>query len=169
MIRALTWLCAASLWLAVPAHAGKFEKLDPPEQMHFRALQVFMDKDQEKAFFKLKERAERDAYLKEIGLWDRFYKYDETMQKMVVNGEIQLGFTRDQLYMAWGPPYRKNRLTGRPAERSELMIFRFGIDKNGYATPISKRADYKAVDRYQMEVIVDDDVVTEMKEKDDWE
>jgi len=164
-----TALMLAALWLAAPAHAGKFEKLDPGEQKHFRALQVFMDKDTEKAFFKLKERSERDAFLKEQGLWDRFYNSDATVQEMVVQGEVRLGFTRDELYMAWGPPFRKNRLTGRPAERSELMVYRFGVDKHGYATPISKRADYKAVDRYQVEVIIDDNVVNEMKEKDTWE
>jgi len=169
MNRAVAIACVVSLWFGVPAHAGKFDKLDPGEQKHFRALQVFMDKKEEKAFFKLKERSERDAYLKELGLWERYYTYPEAQREQVIAGEVQLGFTRDQLYMAWGAPFAKNRLTGRPATRSERLVYRFEVDKDGYATPLGKKKKYKAVDRYQVDVVVDDDVVTEMKEKDDWE
>jgi hypothetical protein len=162
-------LLAAALLFASPAVAGKFEKLEPAEQMHFRALEVFMDKGEIKQFFKLKEKSERDAYLQELGLWDRFYRYDAEQQKMVVNAEVRLGFTRDQLYMAWAAPFSKQRLTGRPAERSERLVYRFEVDKDGYATPLGRNKNYKAVDRYQVEVIIDDDVVTEMKEKDTWD
>lgn len=168
MKRIVTLLTAALLVPAV-AFGGKFEKLEPEEQQHFRALEVFMDKDDVKAFFKLKERSERDAYLKELGLWDRFYAYPAEERAMIVASDVRLGFTRDQLYMAWAAPFSKQRLTGRPAERSERMVYRFEVDKDGYATPLGKNRDYKAVDRYQVEVIVDDDIVTEMKEKATWD
>jgi len=168
-VKRFVTLLTAAMLLPALAFAGKFEKLDPDEQMHFRALEVFMDKDDVKAFFKLKERPERDALLQEMGLWDRFYRYDAAEQKMVVAAEVRLGFTRDQLYMAWAAPFSKQRLTGRPAERSERLLYRFEVDKDGYATPLGRNKNYKAVDRYQVEVIVDDDVVTEMKEKDTWD
>jgi hypothetical protein len=149
--------------------AGKFEKLEPVEQDQFRALQVFMDKDEVKAFYKKKTPEERNAYLKELGLWDRFYKYDEAERQAMLNGDVRIGYDRDQLYMAWGAPYIKNRLTGRKASRSERLVYRFEVDKDGYATPLGRKADYKAVDRYQVEVTIDDDVVTEIKEKGDWD
>jgi len=149
--------------------AGKFEKLESVEQDHFRALQVFMDKGEVKAFYKGKTPEERNAYLKELGLWDRFYQYDETERQAIVNGDVRIGYDRYQLYMAWGPPYIKNRLTGRRASRSERLVYRFEVDKDGYATPLGRKANYKAVDRYQVELVVDDDVVTEIKEKGDWD
>ena len=149
--------------------AGKFEKLEPAEQDHFRALQVYMDKGQVKAFYKGKTPEERNAYLKAEGLWERFYQYDDAMRKDIVNGDVRLGFERAALYMAWGAPYIKNRLTGRRASRSERLVYRFEVDKDGYATPLGRKTDYKAVDRYQVELIVDDDIVTEMQEKSDWD
>jgi len=149
--------------------AGKFEKLEPAEQDHFRALQVFMDKDQVKAFYKGKTPEERNAWLKEQGLWEKYYQYDEAERQAIVNGDVRVGFDREALYMAWGAPYIKNRLTGRRATRSERLIYRFEVDKDGYAMPLGRKADYKAVDRYQVELIIDDDVVTEIKEKGDWD
>jgi hypothetical protein len=149
--------------------AGKFQKLEPVEQDHFRALQVFMDKDQVKAFYKGKTPEERNAWLREQGLWDRFYQYDEADRQRMVAGDVQLGDDLDQLVMAWGAPYIKNRLTGRNASRSERYVYRFEVDKDGFATPLGRKADYKAVDRYQVDVTVDDNVVTELKEKKTWD
>ena len=149
--------------------AGKFEKLEPAEQDHFRALQVFMDKDEVKAFYKGKTPEERNAWLKEHGLWERFYQYDEADRRRIVEGDVQIGDDLDQLVMAWGAPYIKNRLTGRNASRSERYVYRFEVDKEGFATPLGRKTDYKAVDRYQVEVIVDDNVVTELKEKSTWD
>jgi hypothetical protein len=149
--------------------AAKYDKLEPREQTHLRALEVFMEKDQIKAFYKLKTPAERDAWLKEAGLWDRFYQYDEAARAEIVAGEVRVGFGIDQLFMAWGAPYAKNRLTGRPAQRSERLVYRFEVDDEGFATPLGRKKDYKAVDRFQMEVVVDDNIVTEIDKKSDWE
>ena len=149
--------------------AAKFDKLEPAEQEHIRALSVFMDKDQTKAFYKGKTPEERNAYLQEIGLWERFYQYDDMQRDRIVAAEVKLGDDLDQLIMAWGAPFAKNRLTGRPASRSERLVFRFEVDKDGFATPLGRKKDYKAVDRYQVEVVVDDMVVTEMKEKATWD
>lgn len=168
-VKRIVTLMTAALLVPALAFGAKFDKLDTDEQKHFRALEVFMDKDDVKAFFKLKERAERDAFLKELGLWDRFYGSDPEVRDMIVASEVRLGFSRDELYMAWAAPFSKQRLTGRPAERSERLVYRFEVDKDGYATPLGKNRDYKAVDRYQVEVIIDDDIVTEMKEKATWD
>ena len=83
---------------------------------------------------------------------------------------MQRGWSRDMVYMAWGAPLEKQRLTGRNATRSEALVYRFEVDKHGYASPVAgKKVDYKAVDRYQVRLVIDDDIVTEMDERPDWE
>ena len=95
--------------------------------------------------------------LKQLGLWEKFYGEPQDMRDRIVAGDVELGWTRDEVYMAWGGPFQKQRLTGRQATRSELLIYRFEVDKDGYATPfVGKKEDYKAVRHYQAELILDD-------------
>jgi hypothetical protein len=156
--------------LALLTMGSKLNKLSEGEYAHYRALRVFMEEPERKAWLKLKTSEERDAWLKEHKLWDRFYSHPEDVRKQIVDGDVAIGWTRDMVYMAWGAPFQKQRLTGRPAARSELLVYRFEIDKDGTATPlVGARADYKAVDHHQTELVVDDDVVTEMVEKKDFE
>lgn len=155
------------LWFGA---ASKLDRLTDAEQDHYRALRIFMEEKDQKAWLKLKTEEERNAWLQEQKLWDRFYSLTPEQREMVVAGEVKRGFSRDMVYMAWGNPFQKQRLTGREAERSEMLVYRFEVDKDGYASPmVGKKPDYKAVDRYQVEVLVDDDVVAEIIEKDDWE
>ena len=125
--------------------------------------------------FLIKERLgatedQRNAWLQQEGLWDKFYGHNEVTRQQIVEGDVRLGWSRDMVYMAWGAPFQKMRLTGRPAARSEELIYRFEVDKDGFATPlVGKHTDHKAVDRYQVELVIDDDTLTEMVEKDDWE
>jgi hypothetical protein len=158
-----------ALLASSPAAAGKLDKLTEAELDHYRALRVFMDEDEEKAWLKLKTTEERDAWLKAENLWDKFYALPPEVREQIVGGKVERGYTRDMVYMTWGAPFQKNRLTGRPAGRSELLVYRFEIDKDGYANPIAtKRGDYKAEGHYQMELVVDDDVVTEITQQDGW-
>lgn len=157
------------LALSFPAAASKLSKLSEAELDHYRALRVFMDDDEEKAWLKLKTTEERDAWLREHRLWDKFYALPPEVREQIVAGKVERGYTRDMVYMTWGPPFAKNRLTGRPAGRSELLVYRFEVDKDGYANPVAKpRGDYKAAGHYEMELTVDDDVVTEISQKDGW-
>ena len=50
-------------------------------------------------------------------------------------------------------------------------MYRFEVDKKGVIRvwQPGSRTDYKMVDRFQTEVNLDDDVVTEMLRKEDWE
>ncbi len=150
--------------------AGKWDRLEDVEKDHYRALKTFMDDKEEKAWLKLKTQEERDASLKDQGLWDKFYAHDAGVREQILAGDVRLGWDREQVYMAWGPPFQKQRLTGRNAARSEKLVYRFEVDKDGFATPlVGKKLDYKAVARYQVELVVDDDYVAALVEKDDWE
>jgi len=157
------------LLLSFPAAASKLSRLTEAELDHYRALRVFMDDDEEKAWLKLKTTEERDASLREQGLWDKFYTLPPEVRAKIVGGKVERGYTREMVYMTWGAPFQKNRLTGRPAARSELLVYRFEVDKDGYANPIAtKRGDYKAGGHYQMELTVDDDVVTQIEQQSGW-
>jgi hypothetical protein len=159
ILGALAWLTAGN----------KLDRLTDAEYSHYRALRVYMDDKERKDFLKLKTTEERDQWLKDAELWDKFYQHPDHIRQLIVEGDVQTGWTRDMVYMAWGAPFQKQRLTGRPAGRSELLVYRFEIDKDGVATPlVGKKTDYKAVGHKQIELILDDDIVTEMEDKGDW-
>jgi hypothetical protein len=162
------------LVLAVVALANvgsKISRLTDDEYAEYRALRVFMTEDEEKEWLKLKTGEERTAWLKDHKLYDKYWTLPEEQRKQILAGDVENGWSREMVYMAWGPPFQKQRLTGRPAGRSELLVYRFEIDKDGSATPLynTKHTDYQAVRQHQTELYVDDDVVTEMVEKDKWE
>jgi hypothetical protein len=162
-------LLAALLFAS--ACASRLDMLTDTERDHYAALKVWMDDDQEKAFFKLKTEDERNAFLKSLGIWDRFYGYSERERGDILGGRVAVGWTKDKVYMAWGAPHEKQRLTGRRATRSELFTYRFEVAEDGRVLvwePNSK-VTYKAQDKYQIEVYLDDDRVTEMVRKDGWE
>ncbi|MCO4746940.1 MAG: hypothetical protein KC912_19235 [Proteobacteria bacterium] len=150
---------------------AKIKRLSAVEQDHYYALKVFMNDSVEKTFLKFKTEEERNAYLQERGLWDHFYKYPDHVRELIIAGEVQSGWAEDQMFMAWGEPYDRRRLTGRPASRSELFVYRFEVAPDGVIrvwTPSSKTA-YKAVDFYQIDVYVDDERLSEMERKEDWD
>lgn len=156
--------------LAFPLTASKLGKLSEAERVEYRVFAAFMTPQQQRAWLKLKTTEERTEALKKLGLYDKFYGEQPEMRDRIVAGDVALGWTRDEVYMAWGGPFQKQRLTGRNASRSELLVYRFEVDKDGYAVPVvGKKEDYKAVRRYQAELILDDDVVTSLQEKDGWE
>lgn len=47
---------------------SKIKKLSETEADHYQALRVWMDKDDKKAYFKLKTEEERNQWLKDAGL-----------------------------------------------------------------------------------------------------
>jgi hypothetical protein len=150
--------------------AAKVKRLSAVEKDHYYALRVWMDDAQEKTYLKKKTQVERDAFLKEAGLWDRFYKYSPEERQAILEGDVKVGFKIDQVFMAWGEPHDRTRLPGRQAERSEMLVYRFEVDEEGVIrvwSPDSKTA-YKAVDQFRKEVIIDDARVAEIKEKKGW-
>lgn len=149
--------------------AGKIDRLTEAEYNHYRALRIFMEDSDRKDYLKLKTTEERDQWLKDKRLWDKFYQHPDEVRSDIVNGDVELGWSSEMVYMAWGAPFQKQRLTGRPAGRSELFVYRFAIDKDGVARPLTgKKSSYKAVSFKQIEIILDDDELTEMHDKGDW-
>lgn len=172
MQRALSWSLLGVLFFSC---GSKFKRLDPEEQDHFTALKVYMSDQEEKLYLKEKTRDARDAWLRAHGhpvvYWDRFYQYDKDVRDLIIAGDVQVGWTQDQVWMAWGQPFERRRLTGRRSARSELFVYRFEMDKNGrvYVWAPKSNETYKAVSFFQTELYIDDSIVTEMNRKDGWQ
>ncbi len=148
----------------------RVKHLDDVEFNHYYALRPFMSDPVRKAYLKLKTEEERNQFLKDRNLWDMFYKYSEPERQAIIDGDVQVGWSRDKVLMAWGAPYDKRKLVGRPATRSELLVYRFEVQEDGSILvyePGSK-TEYKAVRHFERRVIVDDDVVAEIEEVDGW-
>ena len=94
--------------------AGKLDRLEDAERTHFLALRVFMTEKDQKAFLKLKTTALRDQWLKDHGLWARFYQYDARRREDIADGHVATGWTQDQVFMAWGPPTNARRASTPP-------------------------------------------------------
>jgi hypothetical protein len=156
--------------------SSKLKKLDEEEYGHYMALRVYMDqpdgsgkraKTERKEFFKLKTRAERDQWLKAKGHWDRFYQYAPHIQQKIIDGQVQVGWDKHMIYMAWGRPFLRRKLPGRQAQRSEMFIYRFEeLQDHSHQVWVKGSKDtYKAARLYVKELIVDDDKLAEIREK----
>ncbi len=148
----------------------KVKRLSDAEFEHYYALRPFMTEEQRKTYLKLKTEEERNAYLKELGLWDRFYKYPEDVREEIVAGNVQVGWTKDMLEMAWGRPFDKGFLIGADTYRAERWVYRFETQPDGTIlvwTPDSKTA-HKSIRNFRREVIMHDDKIVEIIEKDGW-
>ena len=161
------WVLAAMVLFLT---AGKLDRMSSDERAHWRALRVFIEEKDQRKWLRLKTEEQRNEWLKENGYWDRFYRHDPSVRAQIVAGDVRLGWSREMLYMAWGAPTQRLKLTGRQASRSERLIYRFEVFADGTASPlVGKNPSYKAVDRYQMNVTLDDNEIAELKEIKGWE
>jgi hypothetical protein len=157
-------LCVA---LVAGCAAKRLKRLEPDEHKHYMALKAYMEDGQREGFLKLKTRAERDEYLKKAGLWDRFYSLAPEVREQIYGGEVQVGWTKDMVLMAWGKPVDSKKLAGRQAQRSFLYIYRFEQTQEGALLvwePGSK-TQYKAAELWERHVFIDDDKVTKIDQK----
>lgn len=156
--------------------AGKVKRLEGEEYDHYMALRVYLDqadarghrpKTERKEFFKNKTREERDQWLKDKGLWDKFYQYAPHIREKIVGGNVQVGWDKHMVYQSWGLPLVRRKLPGRQAQRSEMFVYRFEERQDGVHQVWIKgsKDTYKARRLYTKEVIIDDDKVTEMRER----
>ena len=151
----------------------RLNRLSPAEFDHFYALRVFMDEDARRDYLRLQTEEERNAYLQEAELWDNFYQYEPHIRDLIVAGDVQIGWSKEMLVMSWGRPYDVNRQAGRDAVRSELLVYRFeqhddGNGRYDLAWEPNSKTEYRAIGFFRKEVIIDDDIVAEIRERDGW-
>ncbi len=153
----------------------RIKHLEDEEFSHYYSLKVYLDDDQRKAYLKMKTREERDAYLKGIEmpgrppriLWDMYYDYEEHIREKIYAGEVQEGWTTEMLLMAWGKPLKQRKLAGRQASRSWAYIYQFEQHEDGSVLvwESGSKTEYKAVKMFQREVIIDDDIIADIRNK----
>jgi hypothetical protein len=163
-------LCATALPSCSWEQRG-VKHLSEEEFSAYYALKPFMSDDQRKEYLKLKTEDERTNWLKSHKFYDMFYKYDDHIREQIVAGAVQNGWSKDMVLMSWGAPFDKRALAGRPAARSEMLVYRFEKHDDGSIlvyVPGSK-TEYKATDRFRRLVYLDNDVVTEIVQKEGWE
>lgn len=162
----MNWLIV-SMWIMACSSSRLQKRLDSQEFDHWYALRVYMSDEERKVYLKKKTREERDTYLQELEIWDKFYVYEERIREKIVAGEVQNGWTTEMLQMAWGAPYDKQRAIGRNAVRSIKYVYKFEQHSDGSVLVWERNSKtvYKADRCFIKEVIVDDDVVAEMIQK----
>lgn len=149
------------------SYTRHIKNLSGTEFDHYYALRVYMNEDQRRTYLKMETEEERNAYLQQLGLWDRFYDYSELEREEILSGEVGVGWTKDKVYMAWGTPYDRARVVGRQAVRSERLVYRFEQQEDGTVLlwEEGSRTEYQAVRLFTRELILDDDVVREINEQ----
>lgn len=148
----------------------RVKKLGPEEFQTYYALRPYMTEDVKKTYLKLKTEEQRNQYLKDQNLWDIFYKYSASERDLIIAGDVQVGWMKDMVLMAWGKPYDKRKLVGRQATRSELLVYRFEVQPDGAILvyePGSK-TEYSSVRHFERRLTLDDDRVTAIEERDGW-
>lgn len=150
---------------------AKLKRLSPAEAEHYRALKVWMDDDDRKAFLKLKTEEERNAWLRDARLWDRFYQFSELERQQILAGDLRLGWPLDKVLMAFGPPHVRKRITGRDAARSEQYIYKFEVtpDEQVLVWQPKSKATHTAIRFFRLELMIDDGMLTVIDKRDGWE
>ena len=153
----------------------RVKHLSSTEFDHYYALRPFMDEDLQKGFLKGKTEEQRNEYLKthtfqDRPLWEIFYQYDQAKRDAIVAGDVSNGWSADMVLMAWGVPYDKKKLVGRPHTRSEMYIYRFEVQDDGTIMVYDPEegSSYHAIKRFTREVVLDDNSVTEIHEMNGW-
>jgi hypothetical protein len=160
----------AGLLLLGSANA-KLKRLSADELNHYHALKVWMDDKTRKSYLKLKTEDERNQWLHDAGLWDRFYQYDKPTREAIMSGDIVRGWTQDKVLMAFGPPHSRKRLTGRESGRAELITYRFEETPTGAVLvwqPKSKET-HTAVRLFRLELTMDNGVVAIVEKHNGWD
>lgn len=95
-------VCLATGLLLSPvfACANSPDKLPPPYKQFYYNLPT---EEQQDSYLKLDD-AQREPYLKQIGLWDKWTALPAEERKAAMQGEVKVGFHEFAAFMAWGPP-----------------------------------------------------------------
>lgn len=162
----------ALLGLLAFGTAGKIDRLEDAERTHFLALRVFMTEKDQKAFLKLKTPALRDQWLKDHGLWARFYQYDARRREEISAGHVATGWLQDQVFMAWGPPYQRQKsLDASLSGRVEVLTYRFEVSEDGEILVWAEgsKETHHAQDRFRQRLTLQNGAVLRMERVEGWD
>ena len=111
MYRLLGVMVALTL-LTGCAYERAVNNLRPDERNAFQAYRKVMRGSQERAYLSKPDEAARSAYLREIGIQQRFEGLDAQDRESVLNGFIRQGMSVDALRFLWGEPEYTSGATG---------------------------------------------------------
>lgn len=95
------------------AYNRAVNNLSPDERNAFWAYRKVMQGLQAKTYLSKPSEAERAAYLREIGVQQRFEALAAQDQESIRNGFIRNGMSADALYFLWGEPRYTSGATGQ--------------------------------------------------------
>ncbi|MCA9714267.1 MAG: hypothetical protein H6713_09315 [Myxococcales bacterium] len=82
------------------ACANSPDKLPPPYKQFYYNLPSEAQKTE---YLKLDD-SQREPYLKQTGLWDKWTALPAEERKAAMQGDVKVGFHEFAAFMAWGPP-----------------------------------------------------------------
>ena len=98
-------LLGALLGLTACTYDAALRQLSPPEQMEFALYHHRLSGLQEHTYLAKASAAERTAYLRELGVVQRFQALDPLDQETVRSGLPRVGMSAEALLFIWGEPY----------------------------------------------------------------
>ena len=98
-------LLVAGLGLTACTYDAALRQLSPPEQAEFALYHYRMTGWQEHTYLAKASAAERTAYLRELGVVQRFQALAPGDQEAVRSGWPRVGMSADALLFVWGEPY----------------------------------------------------------------
>jgi hypothetical protein len=125
-------LLVALLGLTACTYDAARRQLSPPEQAEFALYHYRMTGWQEHTYLAKASAAERTAYLRELGLVQRFQALDPADQEAVRSGWPRVGMSAEALLFVWGEPYD----TAGDARRSAHWYYLgWSLGRHPYGNP----------------------------------
>ena len=157
------WLFWAGMLIGGCSYKRHIKRLESAEKDHYAALRVFMKEEQKKEFLIRKTKEERDEFLKQMGIWDKFYSLSEKRREDILNYDVKVGWNQEELLMSWGTPYRTRLEPTSKAVQSQRWTYKFEehYDKKKDQSYIliwepNSKTEYKAKRVFARDVIIDD-------------
>jgi len=123
------------------AHDTAVQRLSLPEQSEFHTYNKIMTTAQARTYLSKASAAERTAYLRQIGLVQRFEALDPLDRDAVRSGFPRVGMSVEALLLVWGKPYYTDGNARRSAHWHYLgSSLSLGASGNQYGH-LSNRVD----------------------------
>jgi hypothetical protein len=100
-----TGLLATLLATAGCTYQAAVQRLSPPEQVEFRTYSKVITSAQARTYLAKATPVERTAYLRDLGLVQRFQALAPLDREAILAGYPSRGMSAEALRFLWGPPY----------------------------------------------------------------